>query len=87
MAFSGNSYQYRQLKLVSGVLKASGSADVSASGELSGAVDAQLSSATSAIRAALILSGRPNNPQLKRSRVAPVVVPVEPDEDDAGRGG
>lgn len=82
MALSGNVYQYRQVSLVAGLLRADGSFDVSPSGALSGNISAELGSPTSSTRAALVLSGQAKNPQLGRSRAArepvPVPVPVKP---------
>jgi hypothetical protein len=78
MTFAGNAYQYRQLKLVAGLLVANGSIDVSSSGELSGNIIAELGLPTSAARSVLVLSGRAKNPQLGRSRPARDDSPAKP---------
>ncbi len=68
MNVSGNNYQYRQIALSSGILRASGSTDLVPSGDLSGRLNVELAAKPNAIRAVVAVSGKVADPQLKASR-------------------
>jgi hypothetical protein len=65
---SGKSYQYRQLALSSGILRASGNTEMGPSGDLTGRLNIELAAKPNPIRALAALSGKLSDPQLKASR-------------------
>jgi uncharacterized protein involved in outer membrane biogenesis len=65
---SAKSYQYRQIALSSGILLASGNADMMPSGDLAGRLNVELAAKPNPIRALIAVSGKLSDPQLKPSR-------------------
>lgn len=65
---SGKIYQYRQLALSSGILRASGNTEMGPSGDLAGRLNIELAAKPNPIRALAALSGKLSDPQLKASR-------------------
>jgi hypothetical protein len=63
----GNRYSYRNMQLTSGPLEATGTIDVAPGGQLSGRVDAQISSRASVVaRTSFAVRGTVKDPQLAR---------------------
>jgi hypothetical protein len=65
---SGNSVQYRQLALSSGLLLANGSTEVVSTGDVAGRINVELAAKPNPIRALIALSGKLSDLQLKASR-------------------
>ena len=63
--FAGNRYQFKQLKLVSGLLNANGYASLASNKHLSGRVNAQLGSRENRMSARLIMSGSLRDPIMR----------------------
>lgn len=67
MALAGNRYQFRQLKLNAGLLKAYGEADVSAGKDLSGRVNVEMQLKSAPMRSPFAISGSLQRIVLKRT--------------------
>ena len=88
LQLSGKRYQFSKLKLVRGMLNASGAANISPGKELSGRLNAQLGSKGALEKAAIKLSGSASDPILfplgGHAGIAPVATPADrPTEDQA----
>lgn len=66
MTLTGNRYQFRRMGLSAGQFDASGEADVTPGGNLSGKLNAEVKFKSTTIRSRLALSGSPKQPSLRR---------------------
>ena len=86
LQLSGKHYQFSKLKLVGGLLNATGAANISPGKELSGRLNAQLGSKGSLEKAAIKLSGSASDPILYplggHAVIAPVAAPAKASGED-----